>query len=108
VAMALQKAQATCILRRAVIARKDYSWLGVLLSLCSLSLVDMVHDMVHVTNGSFSTYWFHFLCVACLFGLFACLDFDPSPLFLFLLGCFIFIKFGKVSSLLQVDTLKHK
>jgi len=48
---ALQKTQATSILRWALIARKGYSRLGVLLGLCPLSLV----DMLHVTNGSFST-----------------------------------------------------
>jgi hypothetical protein len=49
--MALQKAQATSILRWSVIAKKGYSWLGVLWGLCPLSLV----DMLHVTNGSFGT-----------------------------------------------------
>jgi hypothetical protein len=49
--MALQKAQATSILRRFVIAKKGYSWLGVLSGLCPLSLV----DMLHMTNESFGT-----------------------------------------------------
>ncbi len=36
---------------------------------------------------------------AASFGLFACLDFGPWPFFSPFLGCFLFIKFGRVSSL---------
>jgi hypothetical protein len=48
-----------------------------------------------VLSGSLSSMW------PVSFGLPACLDFGPCPLFLFLSlasGCFLFIKFGKVSS----------
>jgi hypothetical protein len=49
--MALQKTQAASILRRAIITREGSSRLGILSSLPSLFLV----DMLHATNGSFST-----------------------------------------------------
>jgi hypothetical protein len=59
--MALQKMQATFILRWAITAREGSSRLGVLSSSPSLFLVDML-------QGSFSTSWFLFLHVAHLFG----------------------------------------
>ncbi len=62
--MALQKMQATFILRWAITTREGSSRLGVLSSSPSLFLV----DMLHATGGSFSTSSFLFFHVACLFG----------------------------------------
>jgi hypothetical protein len=49
---------------------------------------------VSILNGFLTSLWFTF------FGLFACLDFGPCPLFIFLSLSWVlfFIKFGKVSS----------
>ncbi len=57
------------------------------MGLPTLSLV----DLLHATGGGFP-----FLFVAASVGLFICLDFGSCPLFL--LECFLLIKFGRVSS----------
>jgi hypothetical protein len=50
---------------------------------------------VSVVCGSLTSLW------PASFGLFACLDFGPCHFFFsLLLGCFLFIKFGRVSSVL--------
>jgi hypothetical protein len=73
-----KKTQATSISSQAITAREASSRLGVLLGLPPLSLV----DMIQTTSGGFGTS-IAFLCPTS-FGLFACLDFGPCPLFLFL------------------------
>ncbi len=97
VLMALQKIQVASILRHVVIAREGFFKLRVLLNLPLLFLV----DMFHVTSGGFSFQWLPFLLVAFLFWA-ICLPrlqslalFFSSPF----LRCFLFIKFGRVSSI---------
>jgi hypothetical protein len=56
-----------------------------------------------VLSSSLSSLWPTFA------GLFACLDFGPCPLFPFLSlqGCFLSIKFGRVSSIRFAHVHRH-
>jgi hypothetical protein len=76
--MALQRVHALSILRRAVTVGEGSSRLGVYrvylpFLICFKQLVEVL-----VLSGSFTTLW------ATSFGLFACLDFGPGPLFFLL------------------------
>jgi hypothetical protein len=96
--MALQKTQATSISSGAITAREASSRLGVLFSLPPLSLV----DMIQATSGGFGTLVVPLpscgpplldCLLAYILVLAPCFFFSPF------LGCFLFMKFGRVSSL---------